>query len=700
MAVDPIQTGDGSQVTSAGTFRTRGFAPTPTPDITTNVVAPLDVRGAPGQASILAQQLQESLQSMRFPVMEAQRARGEVQAKQNYDQGVADQSAGRLNPELMQADGSYRAGAVQTRVQASYYQWAPQEARKLANDPSFVTKSPEEVQDALDADAKQAFGGLENDPLGARTLAPLLTHFASEVAGYHIRAANEYNANQQLNNIGQGALAAAVHGAPFDYQGAVTTLAKFQGMDAASQNAANAVIQTAVATHQASVLDQIRPAPGQKSLPPALLARVSDARDSINRYSAQQAAQQTQQRQYGILSQWDNSLAAKTPISQSAITEAVNNRDITPEAGLMYQQRSNALREHMQATTAATTAVNSGTPLYTLAGQQIPGAKPGKVYTPELLQKTFDANIDALPQGQRISAAVRGTQQQGYVYSPLASTANNEPLNTAQGVKDVTGLYNGLNSIDASVTGKYFNPKRLAEVRQVAAMKQSGMSDEDIATWVQKHGAPQTPEAAGIKMSQVNAALSSWTLSGPRDHWYTPGLHSSQSVLADTANPGQIVARVRNRAAFLAQSGLCTPDVCVTEAAKQIQDESYSIALPNGRSLVVPMTKSDPPTAITQPALQDFFDNHAAKIAQADGWHGDPSDLRLVPNTVQPGTFTLMDDTGRPVSRDTFTLQGIVGAYQKGAYAKVQAAQQTAAAKASANTAANRTKRDLFQTLD
>lgn len=685
--VDPIQDGDGSQAATASAFRVGNFGPSPTPRLETNVAAPLDVRSGPSQASYLAAQLQQSLESMRYPMMTAERIAGMKQAQQMGDKGTAAAVSGNVDPALMQKDQNYNAAVTRVIAQRHGLQ-AVNAWQQYIADPknNAASMTSQQLLQAHDDFMRKALGGLESNPNAATVLAPLIQHSANETLGrFHLYKQNE-NFQDGLTTAVGVASAAVQHGGPFDYQGQLSTLTTLAGgnRSVAKAQLDKGLIQQALADHNPALLGLIQAAPGQSGPAPATALAISDARDSINRYTAEQASQGIQQRQYGILSQWDNSLTSKTPISQAAINEAVANKDITPEAGLMYLQKSNDLREHMAATTAANTATNAGAPLYTLAGQQIPGAKPGKVYTQEILQKSFDANIDRLPPNQRINAAVRGTQQHGFVYTPLASTANNEPLNTEQGVKDVTGLYNGLNSVDASVTGKYFSPKRLAEVRQILQMKQAGMSDADIATWTQKHGDPQTPEAVGIKAASINSALANagWTVSGPRAHWYTPGTSSNVPVLSGIANPGQLTARVKTRAGFLAQSGLCTPDVCVSEAARQIKDESYTIDVGNGHSLVIPMTKSDPPPGLSQPALQDFFDNHAVQIANADGWHGDKSELRLIPNTVQPGTYTLMDATGRAVSRDTFTLAGIVGAYQKSAYGRIQAQQQTAAARA------------------
>lgn len=689
MAIDPIQSGDGSQAAVASAPRAPGFTPSPLPTNGTNVAAPLDVRAGPSQASLLAGQLETSLQSLRWPMMQAERAHGEQAAKQNYDKGSADALANQVSDDVMQKDANYRAGVVRVRAQHSmivasdaWQQWVADPKNNVAG------MSPTQFTQAHDQFMRQQLGGLEQDPVAVDALMPLIQHSANESLGRFLQFKHQQNFSDGLTTSVQLAQAQLQHGGNlFDYEkqlSTLTALAVGAGHSRSDAKATldNSLIQAAVAGHSGGLLNMIQPAPGQKALAPATQLAVSEARDSITRYNAEQTAQATQQRQSSVLSAWDVSLMQKTPIAQSAITEAMHNGVITPQAGLMYSDKSDELRKHLQAGTAATTAINSGTPLYTLVGQQIPGAKPGKVFTPELLQKHFDARVGALPQEQRIAAAVRGTQQQGYVYSPLASTANNEPINTAQGVKDVLGLYNGLNSIDASVTGKYFNPRRRAEVSQLVQMKQSGMSEADIATWVQKHGEPETPEAVGVKASAINAGLSSWTVPGPRAHWYTPAGHSNLPVLDGIANPGQVASRVKMRAAFLAQSGICTPDVCVSEAGKQIQDESYTIDVGNGHSLVIPMAKSDPPPGLSQPALQSFFDNHAVQIANVDGWHGDKSELRIVPNTVQPGTYTLMDATGRTVSRDTFTLAGIVSAYQKDAFARIQAQQQTAAARA------------------
>lgn len=667
MSIDPIQSGDGSQAAVASAPRAPGFTPTPPPTNGTNVAAPLDVRAAPSQASILATQLTNSLQQLRWPMMQAERAHGEQVAKQSYAQGSGDALANQVDDDVMAKDANYRAGVVRVRAQRSmimasdaWQQWVADPKNNVAG------MSPTQFVQAHDEFMRRQLGGLEQDPVAVDALMPLIQHSANESLGRFLQFKHQQNFSDGLTTSVQLAQAQLQHGGNlFDYEkqlSTLTALAVGAGGSRSDAKAAldNSLIQAAVAGHDGALMKFIQPAPGQSGLSAATQAKIAEATDSITRYNNEQAQQGIQRRQFGILSAWDDSLAKKIPIAESAIREAVNNKDISPQSGLSYLNRSNDLRERLATQASAFHVLNTAPAnWYAYVGQQIPGAKLGKVYTKEMFQYAADQNIARLPLEQQAQAAFQLTQTSGLTYSPLQSTLNNKPLNTSQGIKDVLQAYHAMNSMDATVTGKYFNdPKRLADVHKLDSMQQSGMSYDDIANWVQKHAAQegniQTFSMKGAKLQQT---LNNWSI-GTDD--------GSKLKLSEFANAGVIQSRVQAAARQIGQSGLYSdPQEILQEAQRQVLNSSYVIHLSPGYSLMMPFAKSDPPAGTSQRALQWFYDKQLPKLVKDARYSGDPTDVRLVPNPTQPGTLDLVDRFYNPVGRASYTLHNIVAKYSE-----------------------------------
>lgn len=692
--VAPIQTGGGEQPATGGAFHTQGFAPTAIPTMTTNVTAPLDVRAGPSQASVLAQQLQESLQSMRWPMMEAERSQGMAQAKGQFDQGTADAMAGKIDENTAKVDSNYRAGVVRVTAQRAALN-AVGAWTQYVGDPknNVAAMSPQQIVDAHDAFMQKQLGGLERDPVAASAIVGIVQHSANETLGQFVQFKRQENFTDGVSNAVRLASMQTQHGGnAFSYQDQLSTLtALAEGNRAAAKQALDTgLIQEAVAQRNPALLNMVQPAPGQ-SLAPKTQLMVSEAQSSIARANKEALAQYTQAQSFGVLSGYDRMLASKTPVPSSQIQADLKANRITEPQALSYYEKSLKLGEQLDQQAGASNILASGEPWWNAVGA--PKA-PGKVapYTKSDFVNANDAAIDKLPQEQRDTAAIMRTRQYGLVYSPLAARVNNEPVTTEQGVKDVLSTYNVMNSSDASVTGEYFsNPKRLAEAHQMLTLRQTGMGDADIAKYMQAHSGAQSVEAEGVKAADINKALSTST--------FQSGVFGFGTVdMGNIANPGQVQQRALTLAHQMAASGACTGATCAAAAAKAVIDQSYVIKLSGNHSLVIPRAVTDPPVSQSQPALQHFYDNVVPQIAKATGH--DAADLRLIPNRSQPGSYTVTDSTGLPVTEQAFSLPAIVSYWQKSQGDAVRAQQQTAAARAVANTAVNRTKQNLFDVLN
>lgn len=693
--IQPIQSLDGSQPAAAGAPRVPpgGFSPTPTPTMTTNVTAPLDVSAGPGQTAFLAAQLRQSLDTLRRPLMYAEEAQGMAEATKSLQQGEADAMAGKVDTATAQANGNYNAGVVRVTAQraalnatTAWQQWVADPKNNVS------AMNPQQLLTAHDKFMRQQLGGLEGDPVAAQAMEPILTHSANETVGRFIQYKTQENFETGVTNAVQLAQAQSVHGgAAFQYGQQLDTLTALAhgNRSYAKGELDSALVQAAVANHNPALLDMIQAAPGQ-ALSPKTQLMVSEARGSIARANKEALAQYTQSQSFGVLAGYDRMLAEKTPIPGSQITADLKANRITQSQALSYYEKSLKLGEQLDRQAGASQILAAGTPWWDHVGTQQPGST--KVYTKQDFVDANDAAIAKLPPEQRDMAAIVRTRQYGLVYSPLAARVSSEPVTTSDGVKDVLGAYNSMNSVDASITGQYFSdPKRLAEVHQMLTLRQSGMSDGDIAEYMQKHGGAQSPEALGAKAADINKALGTAT-------FQSGTLGFGEVDMANIANPGQVQQRALTLAHQMAASGACTGATCASAATKAVIDQSYVIKLSGNHSLVIPRAVTDPPVSQSQPALQYWYDNVVPGIAKATGH--DAADLRLIPNPSQPGSYTLTDSTGLPVTEQAFTLPAIVSYWQEKRGDKVRAQQQTAAARAVANTAANRTKRDMFQVLD
>jgi hypothetical protein len=670
MATTPIDSGDGSQAAAAGSFRPSGFAPAPIPTTTTNVAAPLDVRAGPSGASVLAQQLEQSLQSLRYPISRAEMAQGAETGKQNFEQGSADALANKVSDDVMEKDQNYRAGVMRVRAQGSMIQAADAWQQWVANPKNGVAgMSPTQFAMAHDQFMRGQLGGLETDPTAAETLLPLVQHSANESLGRFLQYKHQQNFSDGLTTSVQLAQSQLQHGGTlFDYEkqlGTLTALAVGAGGSRSDAKTAldTGLIQAAVANHNGALMDLIKPAPGQSALAPATQLKIDEAKDSITRYNNEQTQQGVQQRQFGILSAWDDSLAKKIPISESAIDEAVKNKDISQDSGLSYLNRSNDLREKLT-TQAAAFHVLTSTPgnWYSQLGKQIPGAKPGVTFTKDKFQYAADQSIASLPPQQQVQRAFQLTQSTNLTYTPLKATLENEPLNTPTGIKDVIGQYGAMAARDTSVASQYFSdPKRLAEVKKLYSMKQQGMSDDDIATWVQKHtgSMEQSGAAATIKGASMQQAITKWKLDAD---------DGSTVSLNDLANAGAVEGRVRSTFQRIMQSPLYSSGdagQALQLAQQQVRDSSYVLNVGPGHSLMIPRATSDPPADLSQHALQWFYTNRIPEIAKSNGHTGDTDGITLVPNPSQPGSFDLVNRFYEPVGHASYSLNDIAAKYSE-----------------------------------
>ncbi len=111
--------------------------------------------------------------------------------------------------------------------------------------------------------------------------------------------------------------------------------------------------------------------------------------------------------------------------------------------------------------------------------------EPEAPFTKEDFQNALTARVNQAPVEQRPAIAAQFTKANGLIYEPLQSTLSNEPLNTAQGVKDVLGAYQSMGSTDQTVLGAYFtNPERRATVDAMVNLRKQGWADDKIADYM------------------------------------------------------------------------------------------------------------------------------------------------------------------------------------------------------------------------
>lgn len=663
MNVNPIQSGDGSQAVSAGAggvprgMYGPGFGPTPTPNLETNVTAPLDVRGAPGGAQFIAGQLQQSLSAMRFPMMEAARAQGMEQARQLLAQGRSDASAGTINKALLGKNNAYNQGVNTTLGQKYGYAlqtWVEQQRADPQSGWSQMT--PQQIANTVDAQARKTMGGMENDPYFASSAAPIVQHAVNEAVGWRIKAQHASDLDSADQNVANALHSWANGGPAFNYQQQFQTYKNLFGGNGQMARARldQQVVGAAIGSGNAQYLDAITPAPGQQALPGRVAQMVEQARASINVKAQEQLHQQQQANEFSVGAGWDQRLANKQPIPFAEIQQQVDGKKISPAFGLSYAARSDKLQVSLAKQSDALRVLNGGGDWATQVGVKLPD---GHRLTMADFQNAANDYIDKIPEAQRPSAAVAFTREHpGLTYEPLKETLSTLPLTSESGVKQTLDAYQQMENTDPAVAADYFpNAKRLAEVHQMLTMRQQGMSNADIAAHFKMFGM-QPVASDGVKVADVNKAVASLDF---QHHWFGRNV-----TMANIANPGEVRSRILALSHLCAQSGALTGQQCVKESTRQVLNSSYVVDIGPGRSLVIPRSKTDPPTSIMQPALESWYQKTLPGIAKSAGYTGNADDLRLVPSTIHPGNFILTDPTGQPVVNGYITMSTIAKQWQ------------------------------------
>jgi hypothetical protein len=278
--VTPLDAGDGSQAVTASAVRGGNYGPSPTPQIHTNVAAPLDVRGGPSQFSFLAAQLQSSLETMRWPLMSAERVAGMEHARQMLSQGKGDAAAGTVNQELSEKDGAYQQGVMSTLGQKHGYAvltWVQQQMQ----DPNsgWDKLTPTQVAQQVDAQAQKQMGGMETNGYFATAAAPIVQHAIQEASGWRIKAIHDNDVGQMHANTSSSLQTALAGGPAFDYNKTFATYKNTFGGNGQLARASldNDILQYARGNLDPRVLSNIQPAPGQTSLPPKTMAEITQA---------------------------------------------------------------------------------------------------------------------------------------------------------------------------------------------------------------------------------------------------------------------------------------------------------------------------------------------------------------------------------------------------------------------------------------
>jgi hypothetical protein len=273
MATDPQLQGflsGGDKITTQRGGAGQAFSPTDaTKQPKLEVVAPLDVNAAPGQAQALAKALNVGLAVATPAVEEKARMQGAGEAAS----GQADVALNQVDQDKMAKIDAYRMGATRAITEKATLSAldkaqafaASAEGQKLPlTDTQTDGTSPMKkgLLSTLDDMLRTDLSHLTGDPQSARVVAPMVQHFMNEVAGQ--RTERDIKNNQSAAE--DSAQAIAMHAArtndgSFNWQEQFDKLSGVYGGDrrAASQALVHSIGAAAVAAKDPSIIDKFIP---------------------------------------------------------------------------------------------------------------------------------------------------------------------------------------------------------------------------------------------------------------------------------------------------------------------------------------------------------------------------------------------------------------------------------------------------------
>lgn len=175
--------------------RAPGFAPTDPSNITTQVVAPLDVQAAPDVAHQLAVALGHAQPMVESGLREDAMAAGMKDAEKehaNEQQGSTDAYLGQIDPEKAKTVVGYGEGAHRASVEMNTITALNDLRSKVATEwldkplhdytAADGTSQPG-IMSMADDFLRSRLGGLDTDPNAAKIMGPMVQHAMNEIAG-------------------------------------------------------------------------------------------------------------------------------------------------------------------------------------------------------------------------------------------------------------------------------------------------------------------------------------------------------------------------------------------------------------------------------------------------------------------------------------------------------------------------------------
>lgn len=301
-----------------------GFGPTGSPTTQLGVYAPLNVEGPPSQASLLAKSL-GVLQEQITPVLNR---RARMQGAADVSAGESAATLGDVNPELEAKNEGYRIGASRTVAQQHALTAMDDFEKQLSTNTDMqnlpLLDSKEGAGDGLlskaDAFFRQQLGGLENDPVTAKAVMPIVQNYLNNLAAKTVQRQIATTQQTAVDNAvtlagAEAALANAGNGGVFNYGDQLDTLKKLfggNGVEAQTQ-LSQALIDKAVAAHDPKILSLIAPAPDAPALSPVLQVKIAEAGQRIKGLVNSDNETWNKQAQSPIM---DSILSGKDPTAQ------------------------------------------------------------------------------------------------------------------------------------------------------------------------------------------------------------------------------------------------------------------------------------------------------------------------------------------------------------------------------------------------
>ncbi len=255
-------------------------------------------------------------------------------ARPDEAKGAGAAELGQIDPQLESVNTGYRIGATRVNAQKHALQTVSQ-FQQMANDPSnelFNTPPQDGLLSKADQYFRQQLGGLENDPVSAKAITPLIQHAMNELAGQRVQRQVQDTQKQALNNaVSQATFDLQNGGSTFSYSDQFDTMKKLYGGDGVAANKAlsQSVIDAAYTQHSLAMLNlipkTITDANGNTVAGPAMAPdteqKLNEARTAITRLVDQDGANTLAQAKFGTMKQYDDMLSQGIPVPAARLKQ-------------------------------------------------------------------------------------------------------------------------------------------------------------------------------------------------------------------------------------------------------------------------------------------------------------------------------------------------------------------------------------------